>query len=285
MNSENASVSRNGKSFGSRCSRFLYFIINLLTWLGGGALIGVAIWIVVSENEYKHFMENQTIFIAYITLATILFTAGILGTFGFLLGNRALLKVYFFIVCVVFCTLFGLLILGVVKRSRMDEIVVNQWNRTNDDTRIFLQTKFDCCDVGEYVSERPSNTDPSCFVNITNYERKLDCLTKLVQWFEDNQIIIASAAGAVMGSLITLMAGSCYFIRKFGSTQSERKRNRVGPQEENNNDLPDGCEMTPVEEEDSDISQRRKTETARKVRSLQRHAWAKHSSLHTSSSY
>ncbi|XP_028406267.1 tetraspanin-9-like [Dendronephthya gigantea] len=274
--------------------RVPFFIINILTWIGGGALIGFAIWIVASENEYKHFIENQNIFIAYITLAAVLFTAGILGTCGVLLGNKVLLQGYFFVICLVFCTLFGLVVFGVVERSRMDQIVRDSWNKTNDDTRIFIQEKFDCCDVGINNTKTDSNKHESCFVNNTkNNEVKQDCLSKLIEWFEDHQIALATGGAAVMMVLILLMVGSCWLIRKFQTTQRTMKVSRVAPAAQNDeNDMDhtyaqpfknrDGQmnEMVSIEEpqEESYSNGNERGRKGAKTAKHQRNAWAKKSS-------
>lgn len=289
MNSENEE-SAGGRS-GVICFKVPFFIINVITWIGGGALIGFAIWIVSSENEYKHLIENQNMFITYIALAAVLFTAGILGTCGALLGNKILLQSYFVIVCLVFCTLFGLVVFGMVERARMDKIIRKSWNNTNDDTRIFIQEKFDCCDVGMNNTGTKSYAHDSCFVNATTkHEVKQDCLSKLIEWFEDHQIILASGGAGVMLLLILLMVGSCWLIRKLQASRS-LKRARVSPVQvgTNNNVMPlhrnhpgQVNEMVsieePCEESYSQVGRRDVAKTAKKQRSHQRSAWAKKTS-------
>lgn len=275
----------------ANCLKVPFFIINVLTWIGGGGLIGMAIWLVSTDNEFKHFIQNQNIFIVYITLAAVLFTAGIFGTCGILLGNKCLLQAYFVVVCLVFCTLFGLVIFGVVERSRVDKIIRDSWNKTNDETRIFIQEKFDCCDISLNNTGTKSHADKSCFVNITNRAVKQNCFSKLTEWFEDNQIAIASGGSGVMLLLIFLMVTSCWFITKLKSKRSI-KRVRVSPaqlqNEKNNNDMPNHRdpgqvnEMVAVEESSEpsyDLERRRdEAKTAKKKRSHQRNAWAKKTS-------
>lgn len=286
--SEDSDASRN--SCCTTAVRVPLFILNLITWICGGALIGLGIWVVMTDNEYKHFAENKNSFIVFISFATFLFAAGIFGACGALAGNKLILQMYFTILCLVFCGLLGLVVFGVVQKTLVHDIVKKSWNKTTDETRIFIQEKFHCCGIGDNITlySPNSNRHESCFVNETTREAKQNCLAKLVDWFKEHQLIIAAFASSIMLVMILLMVCSCCLIHKLTSKRG-MKRSRVCPIVVNENQMTNFTEerprqseieddMTPIEEigEGSGYSKRNeKGKQLRRHQSGTRQSWAK----------
>nr|CAB3267303.1 tetraspanin-18 [Phallusia mammillata] len=88
------------------CCKYLMFFFNLLIFLGGAALLGVGIWVLVGADTFRQLISSDpAIFNAvYIIIAVgcFLFIVGFLGCCGAIKENKCMLATFFALILVIF---------------------------------------------------------------------------------------------------------------------------------------------------------------------------------------
>ncbi|CAK8672193.1 tetraspanin-18B-like [Clavelina lepadiformis] len=90
----------------TKCCKYLMFVFNLLIFLGGAAMLGTGIWVLVGGNSFKQlFSANPVIFSSvYIIIAvgSFLLVIGFLGCCGAIKENKCLLGTFFLVILIIF---------------------------------------------------------------------------------------------------------------------------------------------------------------------------------------
>lgn len=178
-----------GNSCGFTCLKYCLFIVNLVVWLLGLALIVVSAVSLAgsSSTEEAPLPGLQSVRSAAATalfLGCLLFIVGFLGCCGSFKESKVLLIGYFVILLVVLIFEIAVLALAFsyVNSSAMEEALNNQfkdiitggrrekdpWQQERDMNMVlFVQTEFRCCGgrgVEDYT-ESGQDIPPSCYDN------------------------------------------------------------------------------------------------------------------------
>uniref|UniRef100_A0A8C7WXQ0 Tetraspanin 9 n=1 Tax=Oryzias sinensis TaxID=183150 RepID=A0A8C7WXQ0_9TELE len=76
------------------CVKYMLFLFNLLFWLGGCGLLGVGVWLSVSQGSFATLSPSFPSLSAanlIITLGTVVMVTGFLGCLGAIKENKCLL--------------------------------------------------------------------------------------------------------------------------------------------------------------------------------------------------
>lgn len=178
-----------GNSCGFTCLKYCLFIVNLVVWLLGLALIVVSAVSLAgsSSTEEAPLPGLQSVRSAAATalfLGCLLFIVGFLGCCGSLKESKVLLIGYFVILLIVLIFEIAVLALAFsyVNSSAMEEALNNQfkdiitggrrekdpWQQERDMNMVlFVQTEFRCCGgrgVEDYT-DSGQDIPPSCYDN------------------------------------------------------------------------------------------------------------------------
>ncbi|ESP02556.1 hypothetical protein LOTGIDRAFT_171957 [Lottia gigantea] len=157
----------------AKCSRLLLIIFNFVFWISGGALLGVGIFFLVSD-EWKSFlgilidMNLPLKFLAiaaYVLIAVgaFVFIAGFCGCCGAVRESAVMLGIYIFCMIIV---MIGELSAGVyvaVEKENLEKIAhdgisesVKNYTGTGNSTIDFIQIELSCCGSDNFTDYRYS---------------------------------------------------------------------------------------------------------------------------------
>uniref|UniRef100_A0A2K6QDV2 Tetraspanin n=1 Tax=Rhinopithecus roxellana TaxID=61622 RepID=A0A2K6QDV2_RHIRO len=225
------------------CLKYMMFLFNLIFWLCGCGLLGVGIWLSVSQGNFATFSPSFPSLSAanlVIAIGTIVMVTGFLGCLGAIKENKCLLLSFFIVLLVILLAELILLILFFVYMDKVNENakkdlkeglllyhtennvgLKNAWN--------IIQAEMRCCGVTDYTDWYPvlgENTVPDrccmensqgCGRNATTPLWRTGCYEKVKMWFDDNKhvlgtvgmcILIMQVRGASLAASPTLLASA-----------------------------------------------------------------------------
>ncbi|XP_020648317.3 tetraspanin-4 [Pogona vitticeps] len=194
------------------CVKVKMFVFNLIFWLGGCGVLGVGVWLAVSQGRFATLSFSfPSLSAAGLFMATgaIIMVVGFLGCLGAATEHRCLLLTFFLVLSTLFLLeLVGLLVF-VTCRDKFDRYAQSNLKEglklynTEDNlglTRAWdlVQNEFRCCGVRNYTDwfEVRGNTtwvpescclerSDTCQENSASWWKE-PCYEKVKQWLGDN---------------------------------------------------------------------------------------------------
>ncbi|XP_061420457.1 tetraspanin-4-like isoform X1 [Lethenteron reissneri] len=229
------------------CLKYLMFIFNLVFWLGGCGILGVGIWLSVTQGNFATLSPAFPLLTAanlLIAGGTIMMIVGFLGCLGAIKENRALLLTFFILLLIIFTLQLIGGILFIVYEDVIDSYaqkdlihglklygqqgnvgLTNAWN--------IVQTDFHCCGVGNYtdwfdVFKKKQVPDSCCLeysngcgsilTSITNINS--GCYDKVKVWLQEHLMVVG-----IFGLCIALIQvlGMAFAMIMYCQLRSESK--------------------------------------------------------------
>ncbi|XP_044274174.1 tetraspanin-9 [Varanus komodoensis] len=106
------------------CLKYMMFLFNLIFWLCGCGLLGVGIWLSVSQGNFATFSPSFPSLSAanlVIAIGTIIMVTGFLGCLGAIKENKCLLLSFFIVLLIILLAELILLILFFVYMDKVNE--------------------------------------------------------------------------------------------------------------------------------------------------------------------
>ncbi|NWV00050.1 TSN9 protein, partial [Upupa epops] len=110
------------------CLKYMMFLFNLIFWLCGCGLLGVGIWLSVSQGNFATFSPSFPSLSAanlVIAIGTVVMVTGFLGCLGAIKENKCLLLSFFVILLIILLAELILLILFFVYMDKVSESAKN----------------------------------------------------------------------------------------------------------------------------------------------------------------
>ncbi|XP_038663279.1 tetraspanin-4a isoform X2 [Scyliorhinus canicula] len=199
-----------------QCLKYLMFIFNLFFWLGGCAILGVGIWLAVTQGNFATLSTT----IPFISAANLLIGIGIiamivgfLGCVGAIKENKCLLLTFFILLLIIFVMEMVCGILFSVYRGQIDtyaredlkqglQLFDTDGNIGLTNAWSIIQTDFRCCGVSNYTDwfEAFNTTGApdsccreysvSCGLHSPDTWWKDACYEKVKMWLQDNLLAV-----------------------------------------------------------------------------------------------
>ncbi|XP_038833764.1 tetraspanin-9 isoform X4 [Salvelinus namaycush] len=181
------------------CVKYMLFLFNLLFWLGGCGLLGVGVWLSVSQGSFATLSPSFPSISAanlIITLGAVIMVTGFLGCLGAIKENKCLL-------------------LSVSENARQDLKEGLALYSTNNNAGLrnawnTIQTEWHCCGVNGYTDWHTAlqekvvpdhccqNIYQDCGRNATNQFWTRGCYEKVEEWLDDNKHLLGTIAMCVL---------------------------------------------------------------------------------------
>ncbi|XP_066466374.1 tetraspanin-4 isoform X4 [Tiliqua scincoides] len=148
-----------------QCIKYLMFVFNLLFWLGGCGILGVGIWLAVTQGNFATLSSSFPSLSAanlLIITGTFVMVIGFVGCIGAIKENKCLLLTFFIMLLIIFVLELTFVILFFVYTDKIDKYaqrdlkkglhlygtdgnigLTNAWS--------IIQTDFRCCGVSNYT--------------------------------------------------------------------------------------------------------------------------------------
>ncbi|XP_036799568.1 tetraspanin-9 isoform X2 [Oncorhynchus mykiss] len=181
------------------CVKYMLFLFNLLFWLGGCGLLGVGVWLSVSQGSFATLSPSFPSISAanlIITLGAVIMVTGFLGCLGAIKENKCLL-------------------LSVSDNARQDLQEGLALYSTNNNAGLrnawnTIQTEWHCCGVNGYTDWHTALQEKvvpdhccqdiyqDCGRNATNQFWTRGCYEKVEEWLDDNKHLLGTIAMCVL---------------------------------------------------------------------------------------
>ncbi|KAM8973374.1 tetraspanin-9 [Pelodytes ibericus] len=226
------------------CLKYMMFLFNLIFWLCGCGLLGVGIWLSVSQGNFATFSPSFPSLSAanlVIALGTIVMVTGFLGCLGAIKENKCLLLSFFIILLIILLAELILLILFFVYKEEINENAKQDLKEGlllyNTDNNVglknawnIIQAEMHCCGVTDYTDWYPvmgENRVPDrccmensqdCGHNSTSLVWKTGCYEKVKMWFDDNKHVLGTIGMCILIIQILGMAFSMTLFQQIHRT-------------------------------------------------------------------
>ncbi|KAI5093968.1 tetraspanin-9 isoform X1 [Silurus meridionalis] len=206
------------------CVKYMMFLFNLLFWLSGCGLLGVGIWLSMSQGSFATFSPSFPSLSAanlVIILGSIVMVTGFLGCMGAIKENKCLLLIFFIVLLIILLAELILLILFFVYTDKVSENAQQDLKEGlqlyNTDNNIglrnawnIIQSEWQCCGVighTDWHDALPDKTVPDrccqehykeCGRNASNIFWSQGCYEKVVDWLDDNKHLLGTIAMCVL---------------------------------------------------------------------------------------
>uniref|UniRef100_A0A8D2JAY1 Tetraspanin 9 n=1 Tax=Varanus komodoensis TaxID=61221 RepID=A0A8D2JAY1_VARKO len=214
------------------CLKYMMFLFNLIFWLCGCGLLGVGIWLSVSQGNFATFSPSFPSLSAanlVIAIGTIIMVTGFLGCLGAIKENKCLLLSFFIVLLIILLAELILLILFFVYMDKVNENAKQDLKEGlklyNTDNNVGLKNAWNiiqaeqrcgCTDYtkSEYTiveKEKQANMQMKVIV-------KSGCYEKVKMWFDDNKHILGTVGMCVLIMQILGMAFSMTLFQQIRRT-------------------------------------------------------------------
>ncbi|XP_030643239.1 tetraspanin-9 isoform X2 [Chanos chanos] len=206
------------------CVKYMMFLFNLLFWLSGCGLLGVGIWLSVSQGSFATFSPSFPSFSAanlVITLGTVVMVTGFLGCLGAIKENKCLLLSFFIVLLIILLAELILLILFFVYTDKISENAKKDLKDglrlSNTDNNVglrnawnIIQAEWECCGVTGHTDwhealQKKMVPDhccqehyKECGSNTTSVFWTRGCFEKVEEWLDDNKHVLGTIAMCVL---------------------------------------------------------------------------------------
>jgi len=222
--------------------KFLLFAFNVIFWLAGAAILGVGIYLLVSDDIHavESLLSKDSFYTAcYVLIAVgaFSFLVGFAGCCGAMKESQCLLGIYiFFLVAILICEV-GVGIAAFVEKGSIETYIADQLNdktplkqnTENANLTITIENTFHCCGLvngcedwtnGEtYGCGCDDTNDPNCVkistvsnISCTAGDGSVNIYTEscndaLIDFVENNALIIG---GVALGIGLSEIFGICF---------------------------------------------------------------------------
>ncbi|XP_028915258.1 tetraspanin-4 isoform X2 [Ornithorhynchus anatinus] len=198
------------------CIKYLMFLFNLLFWLGGCGILGVGIWLAVTQGNFATLSSSfPSLSAANLLIATGAFVMviGFVGCVGAVKENKCLLLSFFIMLLLVLLLELTVVILFFAYTDKIDKYaqqdlrdglhlygtegnigLTNAWS--------IIQTDFRCCGVSNYTdwfavynSTRVPDScclefSDSCGLHSPGTWWKAPCYETVKTWLQENLLAV-----------------------------------------------------------------------------------------------
>ncbi|MBN3284311.1 TSN9 protein, partial [Polyodon spathula] len=206
------------------CLKYMMFLFNLIFWLCGCGLLGIGIWLSVSQGSFATFSPTFPSLSAanlVIAIGSIVMVTGFLGCLGAIKENKCLLLSFFIVLLIILLAELILLILFFVYMDKVGENakkdlkeglalyntennvgLKNAWN--------IIQAEWKCCGVTGYADwyeELKDTVVPDrccqehyqdCGRNSTNLFWQRGCYEKVEEWLDDSKHVLGTIGMCIL---------------------------------------------------------------------------------------
>uniref|UniRef100_K7FI76 Tetraspanin n=1 Tax=Pelodiscus sinensis TaxID=13735 RepID=K7FI76_PELSI len=227
------------------------FLFNLMFWLCGCGLLGVGIWLSVSQGNFATFSPSFPSFSAanvVIFIGTVIMVTGFLGCLGAIKENKCLLLSFFIVLLIILLVELILLILFFVYMDKVNENAkkdlkegLSLYNTENNvglkNAWNIIQAEMECCGVTDYTDWFPvlgENTVPDrcsrensqdCGRNSTPNGQDLGfiflfqgCYERVKSWLEEHKHVLGTVGMCILIMQILGMAFSMTLFQQIHRT-------------------------------------------------------------------
>ncbi|XP_035381393.1 tetraspanin-9 isoform X2 [Electrophorus electricus] len=226
------------------CLKYAMFFFNLIFWLCGCGLLGVGVWLAVSQGSFATFSPSVPSLSAanlVIAIGAIVMVTGFLGCLGAIKENKCLLLSFFIVLLVILLAELILLILFFIysdkvsknaKQDLKDGLSLyysdsniglrNAWN--------IIQAEWQCCGVSGYTDWHEAFKEKvvpdrccqehyqECGRNATNEFWERGCFEKVEEWLDDNKHLLGTIAMCIVVVQVLGMAFSMTLFHQIHRT-------------------------------------------------------------------
>uniref|UniRef100_A0AAQ4RR91 Tetraspanin-9 n=1 Tax=Gasterosteus aculeatus aculeatus TaxID=481459 RepID=A0AAQ4RR91_GASAC len=220
------------------CLKYMMFIFNLIFWLCGCGLLGVGIWLSVSQGSFATFSPSFPSLSAanmVIAIGAIVMVTGFLGCLGAIKENKCLLLSFFIVLLIILLAELILLILFFVYSDKVSENAKQDLKDGlalyNSDNNIglrnawnIIQAEWKCCGVIAYSDWHEALQEKmvpdrccqehyqDCGKNSTNMFWNRGCFEKVEEWLDDNKHLLGTIGMVI---LVVQLLGMAFSMTLF----------------------------------------------------------------------
>ncbi|XP_062246121.1 tetraspanin-9 isoform X1 [Platichthys flesus] len=206
------------------CLKYMMFIFNLIFWLCGCGLLGVGIWLSVSQGSFATFSPSFPALSAanmVIAIGAIVMVTGFLGCLGAIKENKCLLLSFFIVLLIILLAELILLILFFVYSDKVSENAKQDLKDGlalyNSDNNIglrnawnIIQAEWKCCGVIAYTDWHEALQEKvvpdrccqehyqNCGQNSTNMFWNRGCFEKVEEWLDENKHLLGTIGMVIL---------------------------------------------------------------------------------------
>uniref|UniRef100_UPI00398EC5EA tetraspanin-4-like isoform X2 n=1 Tax=Pristiophorus japonicus TaxID=55135 RepID=UPI00398EC5EA len=155
-----------------QCMKYLLFIFNLIFWLGGCGILGVGVWLVITQGNFVTLSSSFPSLTAanfFIAAGSVIMIVGFLGCLGAVIENRCLLLSFFVVLLIIFLLEMIIGILYLCGQDMINKYAIKELKNGlqfyNTSGNIGLTNGWDIV-----------QTDP--------------CYEKVIEWLKDNIVAV-----------------------------------------------------------------------------------------------
>ncbi|KAM9390454.1 LOW QUALITY PROTEIN: tetraspanin-9 [Phaethornis superciliosus] len=226
------------------CLKYMMFLFNLIFWLCGCGLLGVGIWLSVSQGNFATFSPSFPSLSAanlVIAIGTVIMVTGFLGCLGAIKENKCLLLSFFIVLLIILLAELILLILFFVYMDKVSESAkkdlkegMKLYNSENNvglkNAWNIIQAEMKCCGVNDFTDWYPvlgENTVPDrcctensqdCGRNSTELVWRTGCYERVMTWFDENKHVLGMIGMCILIMQILGMAFSMTLFQQIHRT-------------------------------------------------------------------
>ncbi|XP_076157879.1 tetraspanin-9 isoform X3 [Alosa pseudoharengus] len=220
------------------CLKYMMFLFNLIFWLCGCGLLGVGIWLSVSQGSFATFSPSFPSLSAanlVIAIGAIVMVTGFLGCLGAIKENKCLLLSFFIVLLVILLAELILLTLFFVYSDKVSENAKQDLKdglalyNTNNNIGLrnawnIIQAEWKCCGVTGYTDWHEALKEKvvpdrccqehyqECGRNSTNMFWNRGCYEKVEEWLDDNKNLLWTIAMVI---LVVQLLGMAFSMTLF----------------------------------------------------------------------
>ncbi|XP_014860868.1 PREDICTED: tetraspanin-9 isoform X2 [Poecilia mexicana] len=206
------------------CLKYLMFIFNLIFWLCGCGLLGVGIWLSVSQGSFATFSPSFPSLSAanmVIAVGAIVMVTGFLGCLGAIKENKCLLLSFFIVLLIILLAELILLTLFFVYSDKVSENAKQDlkdglalYNSENNiglrNAWNIIQAEWKCCGVIAYSDWHDALKEKvvpdrccqehyqNCGRNSTNMFWSRGCFEKVEEWLGENKHLLGTIGMVIL---------------------------------------------------------------------------------------
>ncbi|XP_048862536.1 tetraspanin-9 isoform X1 [Brienomyrus brachyistius] len=226
------------------CLKYMMFLFNLIFWLCGCGLLGIGIWLSVSQGSFATFSPSFPSLSAanlVITIGAIITVTGFLGCLGAIKENKCLLLSFFIVLLAILLAELILLILFFAYKDKVRENAKQDLKDGlalyNTDNNVglrnawnIIQAEWKCCGVTGYTDWHEALQErmvpdrccqehyKECGRNVTNMFWNRGCYEKVEEWLRDNRHLLGTIGMCILVVQLLGMAFSMTLFQQIHRT-------------------------------------------------------------------